>query len=64
MLLAWVCNAFFDSFGSDNFWAQPEVTGTEAKGYFYSSIIGMETLTDTLLPTRLVWKNVGKTKVI
>ena len=34
MLLAWVCNAFFTSFGSDNFWAQDEVTGSEAKNYF------------------------------
>lgn len=58
MLLAWVCNAFFDSFG-DNFWAQEEVTGSEAKGYFFNNIIGMETLGPDLRPTRLVGKNVG-----
>jgi solute carrier family 6 GABA transporter-like protein 1 len=59
MLLAWVINAFFDSFGSDNFWAQPLVTGTEAKDYFYNTIIGMSTLGEDLRPTRLVGKNVG-----
>lgn len=60
MLLAWVTNAFFDSFGSDNFWAQtPPPTGTEAKNYFFDEIIGMETLGDDLRPTRLVGKNVG-----
>lgn len=59
MLLAWVCNAFFDSFGSDNFWAQAQVTGSEAKDYFYNVIIGMGTLGEDLRPTRLVGKNVG-----
>ena len=59
MLLAWVCNAFVDSFGSDNFWAQDEVTGSEAKGYFFNTIIGMGTLGGDLKPTRLVGKNVG-----
>lgn len=58
MLLAWVANAFFDSFG-DNFWAQPQVTGSEAKSYFYNEIIGMSTLGDDLRPTRIVGKNVG-----
>ena len=60
MLLAWVCNAFFSSFGSSNFWAQDQVTGTEAKGYFYENIIGMSTLNyETLRATRLVPENVG-----
>jgi SNF family Na+-dependent transporter len=59
MLLAWVCNAFFDSFGSNNFWAQAQVTGSEAKDYFYNVIIGMGTLDEDLRPTRLVGKNVG-----
>lgn len=59
MLLAWVCNAFFDTFGSENFWAQPQVTGSEAKDYFYNEIIGMSTLGEDLRPTRLVGKNVG-----
>ena len=59
MLLAWVCNAFFMSFSSDNFWAQDEVTGTEAKNFFFNNIIGMETLGDDMLATRMVWKNAG-----
>jgi solute carrier family 6 GABA transporter-like protein 1 len=59
MLLAWVCNAFFDTFGSRNFWAQPQVTGSEAKDYFFNEIIGMGTLGPDLRPTRLVGKNVG-----
>ena len=45
-------------FFSDNFWAQDQVTGSEAKEYFYNNIIGMSTLGDNLLPTRLVGKNV------
>jgi SNF family Na+-dependent transporter len=58
ILLAWVTNAFFDSFG-DNFWAQEQVTGTEAKDYFYNEIIGMGTLDGGMHATRMVWPNVG-----
>lgn len=58
MLLSWVANAFFDSFGN-NFWAQNEVTGTQAVNYFYDSIIGASTVGEDQQPTRLVWKNVG-----
>ncbi|KAL7545032.1 hypothetical protein ACHAWF_010536, partial [Thalassiosira exigua] len=35
------------------------VTGAEAKGYFYNTIIGMSTLGADLRPTRLVLPNVG-----
>ena len=59
MLLAWVCNAFFDTFSHTNFWAQEQVTGSEAKEYFENNIIGMSTLGSDLRPTRLVWENVG-----
>lgn len=60
MLLAWVCNAFFDSFGDENFWAQDQVTGSEAKAYFYDVIIGGGTLDpENPVPTRMVWKNAG-----
>lgn len=59
MLLSWVCNAFFDTFEETNFWAQEQVTGSQAKAYFYNEIIGMSTLGDDLYPTRLVGKNVG-----
>ena len=58
MLLAWTFNAFFASFRADNFWDQDEVSGTEAKEYFYQTIIGMDTLGDDLKPTRLVGMNV------
>lgn len=58
MLLSWTVNAFFDSFGADNFWAQEQVTGSEAKQYFYQNIIGMSTLGDDLKPTRFVVKNI------
>ncbi|KAL7504516.1 hypothetical protein ACHAXN_002146, partial [Cyclotella atomus] len=45
--------------GHNNFWNQEQVTGSEAKAYFYNKIIGMSTLGDDLRPTHLVGKNVG-----
>ena len=59
MLIAWVINAFFDSFGPNDPWATDGTTGEEAVGYFYSTVIGMDTLGDDLRPTRIVGKNVG-----
>eukprot|EP00545_Synedropsis_sp_CCMP1620_P011504 CAMPEP_0119008526 /NCGR_PEP_ID=MMETSP1176-20130426/3760_1 /TAXON_ID=265551 /ORGANISM="Synedropsis recta cf, Strain CCMP1620" /LENGTH=674 /DNA_ID=CAMNT_0006960877 /DNA_START=57 /DNA_END=2081 /DNA_ORIENTATION=+ len=59
VLIAWVINAFFDSFGSEDPWAKEDVTGEEAADYFKSNIIGMDTLGDDLRPTRMVGKNVG-----
>jgi solute carrier family 6 GABA transporter-like protein 1 len=59
MLIAWVINAFFDSFGSNDPWASDGTTGEEAVGYFYTTVIGMDTLGNDLRPTRIVWKNVG-----
>ena len=59
VLIAWVINAFFDSFGSNDPWADEGTTGEDAVGYFYSNVIGMDTLGDDLRPTRIVWKNVG-----
>jgi len=58
MLISWVVNAFFDTFGSNSFWSSG-VTGTEASQYFMESIIGMDTVGDDMKPTRLVWKNAG-----
>lgn len=58
MLLAWVCNAFFDSFG-DNMWASEDVDGDTAVGYFVTDIIGSGTVGEDGKPTRLVGKNVG-----
>jgi len=57
MLLAWTFNAFFASFRADNFWDQDEVSGTEAKEYFYQTIIGMDIVGDDQ-PDRLVGMNV------
>jgi solute carrier family 6 GABA transporter-like protein 1 len=60
MLIAWVTNAFFNSFSNSAPWKNPEgVTGEEAKNYFYSNIIGMSTLDEDGRPTRLVGANVG-----
>ena len=59
MLLAWVANAFFDSFGDGDPWAKGG-DGSEAVGYFFNEIIGLDTTReDTARPTRLVWVNVG-----
>jgi SNF family Na+-dependent transporter len=58
MLISWVLHAFFDSF-SNEIWVSDEVTGSDAKGYFFNNVIGMETLGDDLKPTRVVWGNVG-----
>ena len=58
MLISWVSHAFFDSF-SNPIWVSDEVTGSDAKGYFFNSVIGMETLGEDLKPTRVVWTNVG-----
>ena len=59
MLLSWVANAFFDSFGDSDPWAKGG-DGSEAVGYFFNNIIGLNTVEeDTLHPTRLVGANVG-----
>mmetsp|Transcript_2640 Transcript_2640/g.5567 ORF Transcript_2640/g.5567 Transcript_2640/m.5567 type:complete len:704 (-) Transcript_2640:111-2222(-) len=61
MLIAWVINAFFDSFTSNSPWNNEDLNGDDAVGYFFNDIIGMSTVWDStdLRPTRLVWKNVG-----
>ena len=56
-LIAWVINAFFDSFSNAELWETS--TGSEAYDYFVDEIIGMKTVGDDQLPTRLVWANVG-----
>lgn len=59
MLLSWVSNAFFDSFGDGDPWSKGG-DGSEAVSYFFDEIIGMDTVRDeTLRPTRLVAANVG-----
>lgn len=69
MLIAWVINAFFDSFTSSAPWTDEGVTGGEAIEYFLNDIIGMGTLfttvgnetvpIDNLRPSRVVTANVG-----
>ena len=59
MLLAWVTNAFFDSFGGNAPWDQEGTTGEDAVNYFFNEIIGMSTVGEDGRPTRVVWANVG-----
>lgn len=61
MLLAWVTNAFFDSFSDEakEVWTGEGASGEEAVNYFYNEIIGMGSLGSNLRPTRLVGNNVG-----
>jgi len=56
-LIAWVINAFFDSFRNAAIWE--DSTGSEAYAYFLEEIIGEKTLGADFLPTRMVWANVG-----
>ena len=67
MLLAWVTNAFFDSFTGDAPWDEAGMTGEDAIDYFYNEIIGMGTITEDnedLRPTRVVGANVGYNAVV
>ena len=61
MLLAWVLHAFFDTFSADSLWRQDPSTITldQAKEYFENDILGLSTVGEDMLPTRLVWANVG-----
>ena len=68
MLIAWVLNAFFDSFDKDaSPWHSDVVDPDAAIDYFFNDIIGEHTLerevgTDSILdyrPTRVVGANVG-----
>jgi SNF family Na+-dependent transporter len=58
VLLAWVINAFFDSFGDKAPWADDDVTGDIAITYFREHIVGTKTLNGNM-GTRLVWANAG-----
>jgi SNF family Na+-dependent transporter len=59
VLLAWVVNAFFDSFGDKAPWVDDDVTGSIAITYFLDEIIGMKTLEADGKATRMVWANAG-----
>ncbi|KAL7449030.1 hypothetical protein ACHAWC_001134, partial [Mediolabrus comicus] len=56
-LIAWVINAFFDTFSNAAIWKNS--TGSEAYDYFLDEIIGEKTLGPDFRPTRMVWANVG-----
>ena len=56
-LIAWVINAFFDTFRNAAIWKN--ATGSEAYDYFLDHIIGEKTLGPDFRPTRMVWANVG-----
>ena len=64
ILIAWVLNAFFDSFGSDDPWDREGVNGTVAIDYFVGEIIGAKTLSEDGSPTRMVWANVGYSALV
>jgi hypothetical protein len=59
VLIAWVINAFFDSFGGNDPWARDGVTGSEAIDYFINEVIGAKTVGGDGRPTRIVPANVG-----
>jgi len=58
LLIAWVTNAFFDSF-SNSMWSDENLTESEAVNYFNQQITGAFTAGPDLKPTRIVWANVG-----
>lgn len=61
MLIAWVLHAFFDTFSADSLWQQEPgtITTDQAKEYFENEILGLSTVGEDMLPTRMVWANVG-----
>jgi solute carrier family 6 GABA transporter-like protein 1 len=59
VLIAWVINAFFDSFGDAAPWADEGVNGDIAIDYFLEEIIGTKTLGEDQKATRMMWINVG-----
>lgn len=56
-LIAWVINAFFDTFRNPEIWENS--TGSEAYNYWLEDIVGEKTLGPDFRPTRMVWANVG-----
>lgn len=59
VLIAWVINAFFDSWSDSAPWDQEGVSGEDAADYFVNEIIGAGTLGKSGRPTRVVGANVG-----
>ena len=63
VLIAWVINAFFDSFSGNSPWDDEGVTGDIAIDYFVNEIIGASTLGEDQKATRMIWANVGYSAV-
>ena len=59
MLLSWTLRTLCESGLDSAPWGAEEVDGSSATGYFIDKIVGMETLGDSLRPTRLIGVNVG-----
>ena len=60
MLLAWTAHAFFDTFSDSSIWHQEgTVTTVQATEWFENDILGLDTVGEDQLPTRMVWPNVG-----
>jgi SNF family Na+-dependent transporter len=59
VLIAWVLNAFFDSWSDNAPWGNENLTGEIAVNYFIDDVIGAGTLPADGTPTRIVGKNVG-----
>ena len=59
VLIAWVANAFFDSFRESSPWDDPDLDGDKAITYFINDIIGSGTVGDDGRATRMVGQNVG-----
>jgi SNF family Na+-dependent transporter len=59
MLIAWVINAFVDSFINPGLWTEGGLDGNEAVTYFIDEVIGAKTVGADMRPTRMVPANVG-----
>ncbi len=59
VLVAWVVNAFFDSFTSRSPWDDEDNDASKAINYFIDDVIGAGTLGEDGRPTRIVGRNVG-----
>ena len=65
VLIGWVVKVFIKSWDEDAPWGNPGLTGDEAISYFYSNIVGMDTVTDPdLKPSRVVGENVAYTALV
>lgn len=60
MLISWVLRCLFESGRDEAPWKNDVLNSTETSGYFFNTIVGMETLgDDSDSPTRIVGANVG-----